>query len=335
MEFSFTPEQEDLRTLVRGFLTKHPVRSRAPGCYDVGLWERLANELGLTGLSAGAEHGGAGASMVEQAIVLEETGRALLALPYLSTVVAARFLAPEHMPGIASGETVAALHLGAGLVARGRRIHGVADAVVDGDVATVAIVAARDEDGVSLYAAPVTDRTEVSTLDHSRPAATLSLRGVPATRLDASVDEACDAMHLALAVESLGVASRSLEMTTAHLRARQQFGVPLASFQALRHRVADLAVALEAARSTIWYAVRADPSEHAVLAPMAKLVAADAAYALAAASIQLHGGIGFTWEHEAHRYFKRATVTRLTHGDPVTLRRTVAARVGLFEPNRA
>jgi alkylation response protein AidB-like acyl-CoA dehydrogenase len=134
---------------------------------------------------------------------------------------------------------------------------------------------------------------------------------------------------VALAVEALGTAAASLESTVVHLRTRHQFGVALASFQALRHRVADLAVALEAATSTTWYAVRAPADELPVVAPMAKLVAADAAATVTAESIQLHGGIGFTWEHDAHRFFKRATVTRLTHDDPVTLRRTIATRSGL------
>jgi alkylation response protein AidB-like acyl-CoA dehydrogenase len=121
-------------------------------------------------------------------------------------------------------------------------------------------------------------------------------------------------------------------MAAAHLRTREQFGVPLATFQALRHRVADLAVAVEAATSTAWYAMRLaaarDPELH-VVAPMAKLVATEAAYRVAAESIQLHGGIGFTWEHDAHLYLKRATVNRLLHGDPLTLRRTVGQRAGI------
>ncbi len=356
VSFAFTAEQEDLRELVQGFLAKHPVRSREPGSYDTGLWRRLATELGLTGLAidpslghsgdaGGAESAGsagdaggaepagaAGASAVEVAIVLAETGRALLALPYLSTVVAARMLPPEWLPGITSGQTVAALHLDPGLTAERGTIRGLATGVMDGDVATLAVVAAAADGGPALYAVPLdgVERTFTSTLDHSRPGATLRFDHAPATRLEASRNEALDALHLALAVESVGVAAASLAMTVDHLKTRHQFGAPLASFQALRHRVADLAVTLEAATSTTWYAVRAGGEERSVLAPMAKLLAADAAYAVTAESIQLHGGIGFTWEHDAHRYFKRATVTRLTHGDPVALRRTVAARAGLL-----
>ncbi len=316
MDFAFTEEQADLRMVVRGFLSQHPVRSREPGSFDTALWRRLSVELGLTGLATDPSFG------VELAVVLEETGRALLALPYLSTVVAARFL-----PGY-DGEAVATLALGDGLVVRAGAITGTVDGVLDGDVASVAVASAEG----ALYAVPLAGvlRTPVASLDLSRPTATLTFTGQPATLLPSTPDQARDALHLALAVESLGVAAASLETTIDHLKTRQQFGVALATFQALRHRVADLAVALEGATSTTWYAVRADASEWPVIAPMAKLVAADAAWTVTAESIQLLGGIGFTWEHDAHRYFKRATVTRLTPDDPVTLRRTLAQRAGIL-----
>jgi alkylation response protein AidB-like acyl-CoA dehydrogenase len=312
MDFSFTPEQEDLRELVRGFLAKHTVRSRDPGSYDAVLWRRLTSELGVTDPGLGG---------VELGIVLEETGRALLALPYLSTVVAARFVP------LADGAT-ATVYCGSGLAARDGVIDGIAPGVMEGDIADTAVVVASDE----VYAVPLTgvDREPTSTLDHSRPTATLTFRGAPATRLRATPDEVLDALHLSLAAESIGVAAASLDQTVSYLKTRHQFGQPLASFQALRHRVADLAVVLESAISTAWYAIRSGEDERPVLAPMAKLVAADAAYAVTADAIQLHGGIGFTWEHDAHRYFKRAAVTRLTHGDPVMLRRVLAARAAML-----
>ena len=316
MDFTFTSEQGDLRTLVRDFLSQHKVRAREAGSFDAALWRRLSTELGLIGLATDPSLG------VELAIVLEETGRSLLALPYLSTVVAAQFL-PDF-----DGESVAALSLGEGLAVRDGAITGTVDGVLDGDVATLAVVAADDQ----LYAVPLDGaaRTPVSTLDPSRPGATLRFSGQPATQLAATPDQARDALHLALAVESLGVAGASLELTIEYLKTRHQFGVALATFQALRHRVADLAVTLEAATSTTWYAVRSSVEERSITAPLAKLVAADAAYGVTAESIQLHGGIGFTWEHDAHRYFKRATVTRLTHGDPVALRRILGHHAGII-----
>ncbi len=319
MDFTLTPEQQDLRALVRDVLAAQPVRSRKPGSLDTALWRRVAVELGLTDQAVRG---------VELGLVLEETGRALLALPYLSTMVAAPLLPAQ----LRDPEAIVSLYCGPGLTAVDGAIHGTAPGVMDGDVATMAVVTAAVDGSSALHAVrldPV-HRTPTSTMDHSRPTATLVFDGAQATRLDASPEGAMDALHLALAAESLGVAAASLEQTIVHLKTRHQFGQALASFQALRHRVADLAVLIESAISTTWYAIRAPEPERPVAAPMAKLVAADAAFTVTAESIQLHGGIGFTWEHDAHRYFKRATVTRLAHGDPVALRRTIAARAGLL-----
>jgi alkylation response protein AidB-like acyl-CoA dehydrogenase len=320
VDFTVTAEQDELRAVVRQFLTRHAVCVREPGCYDEALWRRFAVELGLAGLAE--------ASLVEVGIVLEESGRALLALPYLSTVVASLLLPPSLQASIMDGSTLAALALDGSVRAAGDRLTGLAPNVADADVATLAIVAA---DG-GLFAAPLDGvaRTPRVSLDQSRPLADLAFDATPARRLAASPDQAGDLLHLALAVEALGTAAAGLEATVTHLRSRHQFGVALATFQALRHRVADLAVELEAATSTTGYAVRASEAERPLVAPMAKLVAADAAYAITAESIQLHGGIGFTWEHEAHRRFKRATVTRLSHGDPVALRRLIGERAELF-----
>ena len=121
-------------------------------------------------------------------------------------------------------------------------------------------------------------------------------------------------------------------MTVDYLKVREQFGRPLGSFQALRHRVADLTVELDAATSTVWYAARAaatDAPDLPVVAPLAKATAQDAFTHIAGEAIQLHGGIGFTWEHDAHLYFKRAWTTALLHGDSRTLRRTAFARAGM------
>jgi alkylation response protein AidB-like acyl-CoA dehydrogenase len=143
-----------------------------------------------------------------------------------------------------------------------------------------------------------------------------------------------DLLRVALAIEAVGTARHCLASTVDYLKTRVQFGKPIGSFQALQHRVADLAVDLEAASSTAYYAawVAADaPDELPVVAPLAKAVCADAAYRIAAETIQLHGGIGFTWEHDAHLYFKRATATRMMLGDAHEQRRLVAARAGLID----
>jgi alkylation response protein AidB-like acyl-CoA dehydrogenase len=215
-------------------------------------------------------------------------------------------------------------------------LDGVKDYVFDGLRADVVVVAAKAEDGPGLFAVRAGDavRTGHPTLDQTRPQARFTFAAAPAVRVGGTDEtgRALDLLWAAIAIESVGVARASLAMTVGHLKARQQFGVPLATFQALRHRVADLAVAIEAATSSAWYAIRvAGTDEFAVVAPMAKLVATDAAYQVTAQGIQLHGGIGITWEHDAHRYFKRATANRLLLGDPVALRRIVGTRAQVVE----
>jgi alkylation response protein AidB-like acyl-CoA dehydrogenase len=308
----FTAEQEQLREMVRAVLTKHagPVE-RTVGTFDRTLWTQLA-DLGLTGLAAG-EHG---AGLVEVAVAVEEAGRALVAVPYLATMAASAVLSTS----IPEPTTVAAL----GLAESG----GVAQ-VLDADVAEVILVATD-----TALLAVEGPGPGASTVDHSRPVARLELDHLNAVRVGGAEEAAYarGVLHTLLAVEAVGVASASLEMTVAQLKHRVQFGVPLATFQALRHRVADLWVALEAATSVAWSAVRAPRAGLPVAGAVAKLVAADAAYRITAESIQLHGGIGFTWEHPAHRYFKRATVTRFADSDPPALRRLLTSTVAALSP---
>ncbi|MFI0793883.1 MULTISPECIES: acyl-CoA dehydrogenase family protein [Micromonospora] len=353
MEFGFTAEQAELRDTVRSFLSRHATsaRVRAAEGFDAGLWQRLTGELGVAALAISEEYGGFGASEVEVGLVLEEAGRVLLPAPYLATVTAAAAvdgeLAADLLAGIADGSTIATLALaepGVGwtpeswtCTARrsgdGYLLDGVKEHVLDGQVADVAVVAAVCDAEPGLYAVRTGDarRTGYATLDPTRRQARLEFTATPATLVGRrGVAHALDLLWAALAVESVGVARASLELTIDYLKTREQFGVPLAHFQALRHRIADLAVAVEAATSSAWYALRvAGTAEFAVAAPVAKLVATRAAYAVTAESIQLHGGIGFTWEHDAHLYLKRATANQLLLGDEVTLRRLIATRAGL------
>ncbi|WP_344407307.1 acyl-CoA dehydrogenase family protein, partial [Dactylosporangium fulvum] len=204
---------------------------------------------------------------------------------------------------------------------------GVVEHVLDGDAADVFLVAA----GADLYLVRECEVRPQPTLDQTRGQATLTLTGAPADLVAAGgAAHALDLLHAALAAESVGVARAALALAVEHLRTRRQFGVPLATFQALRHRVADLHVLLEQATSTVWYTLRAaGTDEFPVAAPLAKLTATEAAYTVTRAAIQLLGGIGFTWEHPAHRYLKRATANRLLALDPVALRRLLLARAGL------
>ena len=309
---SDTVDQRELRAGVRSFLeAQAPVRSQL--CDDASPWPRLTAELGLTALAVREEHGGAGASFGELAVVLEEAGRTLLRAPLLPTAVAAvvlQDLAPELVPPLLDGTSWAALALDGSL---GQVPHAPGAAVV--------LVVADD----ALLLAEEPEITPQEPLDPTRPLGSVIVGG-EGRRLGGPEEaaRARDLLRTALAAECVGAAQRCVELTVDHLKTREQFGRPLGSFQALRHRVADMTVLVEAARSSAWYAARLG-DDHPVAAPLALATAAEAFTAVAGEMVQLHGGIGFTWEHDAHLYFKRAWTTALLH-DPRTLRRTAFAR---------
>jgi alkylation response protein AidB-like acyl-CoA dehydrogenase len=188
-----------------------------------------------------------------------------------------------------------------------------------------ALVAVRAEDA---------DITPVETLDQARGQATVRFTDAPVLRVGdhAFSDRAEGLLWTALAAESAAAAAYCLDTTIEYLKTRVQFGRPIGEFQALKHRCADLAVEVESAHLTARAAVKAamdDPDEFAVAAPLAKRYCADVFFRAAAEMLQLHGGLGFTWEHDAHRYLKRAKTTQLLHGTPSELRTLIARRVGL------
>ena len=343
MDFTFSAEQEELRRAVRDLARDHASSAdvrrvvAAGRGYDDELWRLVGAELGLTGLGVAEPSGGAGGDFVDVAVVLEESGAALLPVPLLSTLVAAAALAGSDaaaawLPDLCSGTTIAVLAVG-DVAADGDRLTGELPNVLDGQVAGVVVVAAPA--GLWLVEPGTPGATVVPqpTLDLVRGQASVRLDGA-AGRLvgdSAAASRAVDLLRVALAVEAVGVARRCLELTVEHLKTRVQFGRPIGAFQALQHRAADLVVALESAASTAYYAAWAaadEPAELPVVAPLAKAVCADAAYRIAAETIQMHGGIGFTWEHDAHLYFKRATTTRLLLGDSHRQRQLVALRAG-------
>ena len=294
---------EDLRSTVRSFLTAHaPVRAQLTE--NPAVWKRLTAELGLMSLPA------EGMPLPYICAVLEETGRVLLHAPYLSCVVAASVLDGTVASGLADGSVTAALAL-----------DGRLDQVVDAAGADLLLMAEGDD----LLLVEDFTAEPLQTLDPTRPQARVTV-GRPGTKVG-SASYARDLHYVALAAESVGGAARVVEMTVDHLRTREQFGRPLGSFQALRHRVADLTVTVEAATSSAWYAAQA-PEDLPVAAPLAKAVAADAFVAVAGEAIQLHGGIGFTWEHDLHLFFKRAWTTALMHGDSRSLRKLAFERSG-------
>jgi alkylation response protein AidB-like acyl-CoA dehydrogenase len=324
-----------------------------PG-YDVPLWQRLCGEIGVTGLAIPERYGGAGAGPVETCIVIEELGRGLVPSPLLGSVVLAgqALLASGDepacqrlLPGIASGATVAALAWApqAGhwdpadpaFAAHGSGhvwvLTGEAHHVLDGDTAGVLLAAARAPDGTGLFevdpAHPAVTRRAVTTMDTTRRLAVVALDGAPGCRLGAgqggrALARARDLACIALAAEQAGAAQRALELTVAYTKTRVQFGRPIASFQALQHRMADVHVLVESARSLCYAAALAaaeaepDAARLGMLAAAAKAHCSQALTRAAGQMIQMHGAIGITWEHDAHRYFKRAHGTGQLFGRP-------------------
>ena len=258
----------------------------------------------------------------------------LLPVPYLSTAVAGAALAEgdprlaaELLPSLATGEVTAAFALDGQLTVVGGLISGQARHVLDG--AGAGLFLARAGPG-PLYAVRAADAVvaPAATLDQSRSQATVTFAGAPATATGVDAARAVSLLRAMLAAES-AAARRCLEVTVGYLETRRQFGRVIGSFQALRHRCADLAVEVTAAQATAAAAVACGPAELEVTAALAKLYCADVFWHAAAEMIQLHGGIGFTWEHAAHRYLKRAKATQLLVGTRGELRALIGAVAGL------
>jgi len=366
MEFADSAEQSDLRSAVRAFVRRHatPDQVRAamagPTGYDPKIWERLATELGLAALAVPERFGGAGAGPGEVAVPVEEFGRVLLPSPYLSSAVAALVLAgaaaecPDaagrYLPGLADGSVTGALVLGADVTADGgtaddRTVTGTGRNVVDGAAAGLLLVQA----GAELFAVAASDAAvePLETLDQTRRQAAIQFdraRAMPA----GSAAPAIALYRVLLAAECAAAAEQCLGVTVDYLKTRRQFGRPIGSFQALRHRAADLAVAVSSAKATaraaVWTAATntaadntrasntasAESADLSVLAPLAALHCSRTFLQVAGEMIQLHGGIGFTWEHEAHMYFKRAKSTQLLLGPASALRAEIGGAAGLL-----
>jgi alkylation response protein AidB-like acyl-CoA dehydrogenase len=329
-------DREALRAAVAALL------DRTPG---PAAWPRLCGEIGVAALAVPERYGGAGAGLPEVCVVLEELGRTLTPAPMLgSAVLAATAVltcgdesARERLlPGIAAGTSTAAL---VWTGAHGRwdpaapacrwdgRLHGEAHYVLDGAEAEVLVVAARTGGGVRLFEVDPADttRTPATPLDDTRPLAAVRLDGCPGRPLDVAGDGADQTAALAhvrdvactaLAAEQVGTAAHCLAATVEYTKRRVQFGRPIAHFQALQHRMADVHVLVETARSAVWAAARATGPELPLLAGVAKVHCAEVARRAAAEMVQLHGGIAITWEHEAHRYLKRAHGGAQLFGQP-------------------
>jgi alkylation response protein AidB-like acyl-CoA dehydrogenase len=371
MNFAFSEEQEELRSSVRRFLEdKSPMTEvrrlmETSEGYDTAVWKQMGEQLGLQAIAIPEEYGGVGFGYVELTVIFEEMGAALLCAPYFSTVaLAANALLScgdesakkDLLPGIASGETIATLALtedtgrwdldGVTLAATGKggdwKLDGHKMFVIDGHTATLVLVAGRTAKGVSLFAvdadAAGLTRTPLATMDQTRKQARLEFSATPARLVGEeggagpALSRTLDLAAVALAAEQVGGGQRCLDMAVDYAKTRIQFGRPIGSFQAIKHKCADMLLEVESAKSAAYYAGWAaaeDSEELPVVASLAKSYCSEAYFHAAAENIQIHGGIGFTWEHDAHLYFKRAKSSELLLGDPSYHRELLAQRIGI------
>ena len=338
--------------------------------YDPAVWNQMGAELGLQGLAIPEEYGGQGFTFVELCIVLEEMGRSLLCAPFFATtVLAANAILNAGsdadkkalLPGIASGETKATLAFtepsgkwdasGIAMEATqangGWTLSGEKMFVIDGHNADLIVVVARTAgssgaDGIGFFtvagdAAGLT-RTALATMDQTRKQAKLEFNGVAAAALGepgqgfAALSKTLDQAAVALANEGVGGAQFVLDMSVQYAKDRVQFGRPIGSFQAIKHKCADMLLEVESGKSAAYYAAWAaaeDNDELPVVAALAKAYVSDAYFHCAAENIQIHGGIGFTWEHDAHLFFKRAKSSEIFLGDATYHRELLAQRIGI------
>ena len=359
-EFTFTTEQQQLRAAVRKFNADNfdePTVRRlmeSEVAYDPAVWRRLGTELGVLGMSVPEADGGVGGSLVDQAVAVEEFGATLACGPLFGTVYlavpalvacpagatrtellaaltdgdrTAAFAVPDTAGAFAGDVGVAAVGAGDAVVLTGKIAR-----VVDAVAADVFLVAAKGSDGVGLYAVDAADVviTPLVTLDLTRPQADVDFSNSPARLLagpaeaDRVINHALRVGSVLLAVEQVGAAQHLLDLSVEYAKSRLQFGRHIGSFQAVKHKLADMLVDLEHARSTAYHGIWSlteGTDDPALAASIAQATCSAAFSRIAADTIQVHGGIGFTWEHQAHLYFKRAA--------------TDAALLGSAEQHRA
>ncbi len=362
MKFSFSAEQEEFRSNLRRFLTDRAPTKEARRLMETEAgWERdgwraLNAELGLTAVRIPEAYGGHGFGFGEHCIVLEEMGRALLCAPYFATTVLAagailnagtEAQKQALLPGIASGDTVAALAstedngiwegaattLTATPSGAGYRLTGHKSFVLDGHTADLIVVLARapgtsGETGLSFFTVPGNaaglTRRALKTMDPTRKLARLEFQDVEAALLGEAGAAAAPFRRtmteaaVCLANEMVGGAERLREDALAYAMMRMQFGRPIASFQSMKHKQADMLLEVELAKSAAYYAAAAlddGDADVAAIASLAKACASDTYMQTAIHAVQIHGGIGFTWDNDTHLWFKRAKSSEVLFGD--------------------
>jgi alkylation response protein AidB-like acyl-CoA dehydrogenase len=369
--FRASAEQAQFRSVLREFLEAKSPESAVRRAmettegYEPEVWKQMADQLGLLGLIIPEAYGGVGSSYMDLVVVFEEMGRALLCAPYFSTVALATNLllacgdetaCSDYLPGIARGTTIATVAL---VEAAGRwdeagvaldaaqhdgvwMLSGEKLFVTDGHTADLLLVVGRTAAGVSVFAvekgAQGISAEAVTTMDLTRKLARVTLASTPARLLGAegsgwhAVQEMLDRAAVALAGEQVGGSARALELAVEYASHRIAFGRKIGSYQAIKHKCANMLLEVESAKSAACYAGWAATEmagELPIAARIAKAYCSETYLHVAAENIQIHGGMGFTWEDPAHLYFKRAKTSQLLLGDPAYHRELLAAHLGI------
>ena len=352
MNFDFSDDQKHLKSEARRFLAAHCTMTTVRGVlnddaqsYDETLWKAVAAQ-GWLGAAIPEEHGGLGLGRMELCVIAEELGRALAPIPFASTIymlAEALMIAgsdeqkADLLPKIAAGEVIGCLAtvegpgvLGAAVIkasVEGGRLTGEKLPVSDGDIATVALVLAREAGQIGLFLVDLTgpgvERKTLKTLDPTRSAAKLTFKGAPAQRVGGAgegldITQAVnDRAAVLLAFEQIGGADRALEMAKDYALSRYAFGRPIGSYQAIKHKLADIYIKNELARSNAYYgawALDTGAAELPLAAAAARVSACEASWFAAKENLQTHGGIGFTWEMDCHLFYRRSQQLGLVVG---------------------
>jgi alkylation response protein AidB-like acyl-CoA dehydrogenase len=326
VKFDFSPDQQAVKDAARDFLSASypPRKVRAlaeSGEYDESLWTEIC-KLGWPGIFIAEEHGGHGLGIVELTILTEELGYALAPTPFFSNAAAGLIIQAagsdeqkrRWLPGIASGAARGAVTSGG---------NGAGRLAADADGAALVIVV--EGDGAAVVEAAAVTLQPAETMDSTRRFSSVSVRG--GERLAGPVAAGTDRVAVALAGELVGIAQRAMEMAVEYAKQRSQFGRAIGSYQAVSHRCAQMLLEVESARSATYaaaWAADAAPEDLPLAASIAKAYASDAGWRVAASSVQVHGGIGFTWEHDLHFWLKRARVDGYLFGTAAEHRERVA-----------
>ncbi len=370
MEFELSDEQLEFQKSLRRMISdRSPIKSirevvKTEAGWDEGLWQQFSEQAGLPALLVPEEYDGAGATLVEAMIAMEELGRGIVPSPFFATTAfgvvpiltfGSDAQKQELLPSIAAGEITVTTALtepsgnwgpdGVEMVSAGTgatvTLSGTKSFVIDGHTADKIIVVAKTGDQYGLYVvdgdASGLTRTKQTTLDLTRPMATLEFKNVPATALGEPgswdrISHVLDVAATLLAAEMVGAMEASMTMAVEYAKVRNQFSRAIGSFQGIKHRLSEMAVEVDTARAATWYAAYAGAEgqdDFATAALVAKATAAAGFAFTASWTVQVHGGIGFTWDHDAQLYYRKAKSTELLLGSTTDTWLELADRIGV------